>query len=129
VADDIVIAGEPRAHLRAALSTTDGNIVVRLHDVAPDGTSFVITTGWLRASHRTGHEQPALLTPGQPYDFEVALWPTHWRVAAGHRLRVSVSSGDVATVEPNAPPGTVTVLAGAGGPTVDVPLRRSVNAP
>jgi len=89
VADDVVIAGEPRAHLRAALSTADGNLVVRLQDVASDGTSFVMTTGWLRASHRTGHEHPALLTPGQPYDFDVALWPTHWRVAAGHRLRVS----------------------------------------
>ena len=98
---------------------------MRLQDVASDGTSFVMTTGWLRASHRTGHEHPALLTPGQPYDFDVALWPTHWRVAAGHRLRVSVSSGDVAAVEPNAPPGTVTVLAGAGGSTLDLPVRRN----
>jgi predicted acyl esterase len=87
---DVVIAGEPAARVRAALSTGDGNLVVRLHDIAPDGTSFVITTGWLRASHR---------------------------------LRLSVSSGDLSAVEPNAPPGTVTVLAGSGGSTVEVPVR------
>lgn len=121
--DDVVIVGEPAARVRAALSTSDGNLVVRLHDVAPDGTSFVITTGWLRASHRQGHESPVALTPGEVYDFDVKLWPTHWKVAAGHRLRLSISSGDLSAVEPNAPPGTVTVLAGAGGSTVEVPVR------
>lgn len=124
--DGAVIAGEPAARVRAALSTSDGNLVVRLHDVAPDGTSFVITTGWLRASHRQGHEQSVALAPGQVYDFDVKLWPTHWKVAAGHRLRVSISSGDVGAVEPNAPPGTVTILAGAGGSMLDLPYRPGV---
>lgn len=123
LAEDMVIAGEPVARVRAALSTADGNLVVRLQDVAPDGTSFVITTGWLRASHRQGHEHPVALVPGQTYDFAVSLWPTHWKVAAGHRLRVSLSSGDLSAIEPNAPPGTVTVLAGAGGSTIDLPVR------
>jgi putative CocE/NonD family hydrolase len=123
LAEDVVIAGEPVAHLRAALSAPDGNLVVRLHDVAPDGTSLVITTGWLRASHRQGHAHPVALEPGRAYDFDVKLWPTHWKVEAGHRLRVSLSSGDLATIEPNAPPGTVTVLVGTGGSTVEVPVR------
>jgi hypothetical protein len=35
---------------------------------------------------------------------------------------VTVSSGDLAAIEPNAPPGTVTVLAGTGGSTVDLPV-------
>jgi putative CocE/NonD family hydrolase len=123
LAQNTVIAGEPVARVRAALSATDGNLIVRLQDVAPDGTSFVITTGWLRATHRSGHEHPETLAPGSVYDFTVRLWPTHWKVAAGHRLRVSVSSGDIGAVEPNAPAGTVTVLAGAGGSTIDVPVR------
>jgi putative CocE/NonD family hydrolase len=119
---DTVIAGEPVADLRAALSTADGNLVVRLEDVAADGSSSVVTTGWLRASHRLGHEHPVALQPGTPYDFTVPLWPTHWNVAAGHRLRVSVSSGDLATIEPNAPPGTVSVLAGVGGSRLTLPV-------
>lgn len=119
-----VVAGEPVLRLRASLSAGDGNLVARLEDVAPDGASTVITSGWLRASHRTGHEHPAALTPGQSYDFTVALWPTDWRVPAGHRLRLSVSSGDLETIEPDAPPGTVTVLTGSGGSSLQVPVRR-----
>jgi putative CocE/NonD family hydrolase len=120
--EEVVIAGEPVARVRAALSAADGNLVVRLHDVGPDGSSSVITTGWLRASHLRGHDRPVALVPGETYDFHVKLWPTHWKLPAGHRLRVTVSSGDLAAIEPNAPPGTVTVLAGAGGSTIDLPV-------
>ena len=121
--EKVVIAGEPTGRIRAALSTTDGNLVVRLNDVAPDGTSYVITTGWLRASHQTGDAQPTPRVPNQVYDYRVALRPTHWTLAAGHRLRVSVSSGDLAKIEPNATLGTVTVLSGEGGSTIEVPIE------
>jgi predicted acyl esterase len=125
LAQDTVIAGAPLAHLRASLSASDGNLVVRLEDVAADGASAIITTGWLRASHRQSHEHPEALHPGQTYDYDVHLWPTHWRVAAGHHLRVSLSSGDVAAIEPNAPPGTVTILTGTGGSVVELPVASS----
>lgn len=119
---DTVVAGTPVAHLLAALSASDGNLVVHLEDVAPDGASAIISSGWLRASHRLSHEQPETLTPGRTYTFDVPLRPTHWRIAAGHRLRVSVSSGDVSAIEPNAPPGTVTILTGADGSAIRIPL-------
>lgn len=119
--DDTVILGAPVAHLRAALSATDGNLVVRLEDVAPDGTSSIITSGWLRASHRLSSVTPTPVVAGAVHDFAVPMWPTDWRVHAGHRLRVSVSSGDLASIEPNAPPGTVTVMVGTGGSEIDLP--------
>jgi len=124
VIHDTVIAGTPIAHLRAALSTPDGNIVVRLEDLGPDGTSYVITTGWLRASHRLGHQHPAELTPNQIYDFTVPLWPTDWNIRAGHFLRVTVSGGDLQMIEPTAPANsTITVYAGKNGSTIDVPFQ------
>lgn len=122
VGSDVVVAGSPVAHLSAALSAEDGNLVVRLEDVAPDGTSYVVTTGWLRASHRAGLERTVALTPGRTYAYDVKMWPTHWRLRAGHLLRVSVSSGDLAMIEPSAPAGTVTVVTGGtDGSSVDVP--------
>ncbi|MGQ0844760.1 MAG: CocE/NonD family hydrolase [Sporichthyaceae bacterium] len=124
VAADAVIAGAPVAHLRAALSAPGGNLVVRLQDVAPDGTSTVVTTGWLNAEHRLGHDVLAGVEPGKAYDFRVELWPTHWRLRAGHFLRVTVSGGDVQHIEPTAPAGsTVTLFTGAGGSSVDVPFQ------
>ena len=118
-------SSSPAAPSRASAprsSAADANLVVRLEDVAPDATSQVITTGWLRASHRVGHDRVVALTPGRIYDYDIPLWPTHWRLRAGHLLRVTVSSGDLAMIEPNAPAGTVTVLTGgAGGSRIDVP--------
>lgn len=125
VDQDVLIVGSPVAKLRAALSTPKGNLVVRLQDVAPDGTSTVITTGWLNAQHRRGYDSFASIKPGQPYDFTVELWPTHWRLRAGHFLRITVSSGDIQHIEPTAPLGsTVTVFGGRDGSMVAVPFQK-----
>jgi X-Pro dipeptidyl-peptidase C-terminal non-catalytic domain len=117
-----VVAGATEVNLRAALSATDGNLVVRMMDVEPSGASIIVATGYLKASHRLGHERPATVTPGTLYDFPVHVWATHWRFAAGHRLRLSVSSGDLPRIEPDAPAGTVEVATGAGGAYADVPI-------
>lgn len=122
VSRDVEIAGPITANVRAALSATDGNLVVRLMDVAPDGTSTLITTGYLKASHRLGHAKAAPVVPGRAETYRVQVWPTDWRLAKGHQLRVSVSSGDVPRIEPDAPLGTVTVLTGRGGSSVDLPV-------
>jgi predicted acyl esterase len=122
-ARDVVVAGDIRARIRAALSATDGNLVVRVMDVAPSGSSTLVSTGWLKASHRLGHSRLAPVVPGTPYSFDVDVWPTHWRFLAGHSLRVSVSSGDVPRIEPDAPAGTVTVFEGRGGSYVDLDVR------
>jgi hypothetical protein len=124
VKTDTVIVGTPIAHIRATLSAPDGNIVVRMEDVAPDGTSYVITTGWLRASHRLSHENPAQLTPNQLYDFTVPLWPTDWNIRAGHLLRVTVSGGDLQMIQPTwQPNSTMAVYAGKDGSTIDLPVQ------
>ena len=39
---DVVIAGPTEVNLRAALSATDGNLVVRLMDVEPSGASIIV---------------------------------------------------------------------------------------
>ncbi len=120
---DVVLAGAPVAHLKAAFSTPDGVLVVRLEDVGPDGNSTVITTGWLRASHRFGHGSAVPVSPGQAADYTVELWPTHWRLAAGHAFRITISSGDLQHIEPVAAPGsTVTIFAGLNGSTFDMPF-------
>ena len=121
---DLVVAGDIRARIRASFSATDGELVVRLMDVAPDGSSTLVTTGWLKASHRLGHTTLAPVVPGTPYDFDVDVWPTNWRFHQGHVIRVTVSSGDVPRLEPDAPAGTVTLADGAGASYIDLDVRR-----
>ncbi len=112
---DLVLAGGVAATIRAAFPARDGNLAVVVSDVAPDGTSTRITQGWLKASHRHGHEHPVPVRSGVAYDLDVHAWPTHYRVGAGHRLEVTVSSDDYPEIDSDAPGGRVTVGLGANG--------------
>ncbi len=40
-------------------------IAARLEDVAPDGSSTLVTYGLLNLTHRDSHETPEPLTPGK----------------------------------------------------------------
>lgn len=121
VGRDTVLAGRTTVNLRAASSAGDTNLVARLEDVGPDGSVSIIERGWLRASHRDGHDHTVEVRPGEFHDYTIDVWATHWRVAEGHRIRVAISSGDFPKILPTAPPGTVTVDEGAS--TVDLPVR------
>jgi predicted acyl esterase len=51
--------------------------------------------------------------PGIAYDLRVRAWPTHYRVAAGHRLEVTVASDDCPEIDSDAPAGRVILTRGA----------------
>jgi putative CocE/NonD family hydrolase len=101
LAADLEITGSPHALLHVALDEgTDVNLVVKLCDVAPDGRSSLITTGWLKGSHRNGHDRIEPFPTGEVVECRVALWATSYRVPAGHRLRVSVACADFPRIWP-----------------------------
>ena len=104
-------------------------LVVRLEDLAPSGASTLAATGWLKAGHRLGNTSLAPIVPGTVYVFHVHVWATNWRFAKGHSLRLSVSSGDIPRIEPDAPAGTVTVSTGRGGSYADVPVLSAPPTP
>lgn len=66
--------------------------VVRLQDVAPDGTPFQVSAGILNLTHRDSHADPRPLEPGAVTEVRIALRATAHRFAAGHRIRLSVAS-------------------------------------
>ncbi|MGP3775678.1 CocE/NonD family hydrolase [Streptomyces sp. SDT5-1] len=122
---DVVLAGDATATVRAAFTASDGNVAAVLYDVAPDGTRTRITAGWLKASHRLGHSALAPVTPGVRHDLAVHIWPTHYRIAAGHRLVLRVSSDDHPEIASDVPAGRVALAVGARGSS----LRLTVRAP
>lgn len=113
--ESLEITGSPGAVLYAALDKGEEmNLVVKLCDVSPDGASALITTGWLRGSHRLSHERPEPLPRGEMLEFRVPLWATSYRVAAGHRLRVSVSCSDFPRIWPTRKNPRIRLVTGGG---------------
>ncbi|MFG2007189.1 CocE/NonD family hydrolase [Spirillospora sp. NPDC048911] len=112
---DVVLAGDIETTVKASFTARDGNIAIVVSDVAPDGTATRVTEGWLKASHRFGHRRSVPVVPGLTNDLRVHVWPTHYRLKSGHRLRVTVSSDDYPEIDSDAPAGRIGLKVGARG--------------
>jgi hypothetical protein len=97
-------------------------VAVRLCDVWPDGASTLITRGMLNLAHRNGHEHPEPLSPDEPQAVVVELDAMGYRLPAGHRLRMSVSSGYWPMMWPAPEPVQLTVHTG-GSTRLELPVR------
>lgn len=97
---DIEVTGHPRAVLHIASTADITLFFVKLCDVAPDGTSALVTKGCLNAAHRESHVTPSLLEPGRIYELTIDLLTCAYRFRAGHRIRVTIASGDLQNVWP-----------------------------
>ncbi|RPE83338.1 hypothetical protein EDF28_1879 [Curtobacterium sp. PhB137] len=84
-------------------------LTVRLCDVAPDGSSTLVTRGVLNAAKRDGMDRNDPLVPGEPASLPVQLVATGHRFAAGHRLRIAVSSSYWPWVWPHGTEATLTI--------------------
>ena len=90
----LFVAGKVNAVLHAASSAVDTDFTVKLCDVAPDGTAINITEGIIRARYRESLEREVMLEPNAIYEFSIAVGVACHRFAAGHRVRVEVSSSN-----------------------------------
>jgi hypothetical protein len=118
LAEDLEITGSPEATLHVALDEgEDVHLVVKLCDVAPDGRSSLITTGWLKGSHRGGHDRVEPLPAGSVVECRVPLWATSYRVPAGHRLRVSVACSDFPRIWPTPTNPLIRLATGQDSPS------------
>ena len=84
----VEITGPVKANLWVTSSAPVTDFVVALCDVFPDGRVNLIQDGILRTT-----EVPAFRAD-TPVKLEIDLWSTAYRVEAGHRLRVEVTSSD-----------------------------------
>jgi uncharacterized protein len=66
-------------------------LAARLCDVAPDGTSLLVTRGVLNLTHRDSHEHPEPLEPGRRTRVAVELDGIAQAIPAGHRMRLALS--------------------------------------
>ena len=101
---DLDVLGAAAVELTWESPVPVATAVVRLQDVAPDGTPFQVASGILNLTHRDSHETPAALEPGAPTDVRVVLRSTAHRFRAGHRIRLSVASAMWPVVWPSPEP-------------------------
>lgn len=138
-----LLSGSGNVRLWIRSSRPDTNVVAFLTDVAPDGSSRQVSYGALLGSQRAvaarrctrpvaldctiyasdgtieqvfhpfsaAAAQP--LQPGRAYPLDIELLPTVLALQPGHRLRLTISTGDF----PNSPPTAQLAGTAAGGIT------------
>ncbi len=114
---DLKIVGPIRAVLTVSSDAPDTDIVARMVDVDPEGRATNIQEGALRLRWRDG--PPARpLEPGLSYQLRVNMRAIAYRLSAGHRLRLDVTSSSFPRLERNL---------NTGGDYGDVRMRTATN--
>ncbi|MFW6641447.1 CocE/NonD family hydrolase [Nocardiopsis algeriensis] len=98
--------GTGAAYLFVEIDTEDTNLILRLWDTAPDGSRQLVTTGYLKASHRElderttegnpyhPHTRAVPVEPGKVEEYVVRLYPFANAFRPGHRLEVELSCNE-----------------------------------
>lgn len=95
------VTGRVRARLWVSSDAPDTDFFVRLCDVYPDGRSFNLCEGMLRARFRHGLDREEMLVLGEAVPLDIDVWSTSVIFAPGHRLRVHVTSSSAPGFDPN----------------------------
>jgi predicted acyl esterase len=86
------ILGNAVAVLQLSCDKPQVLVAVRLCDVWPDGSSTLITRGFLNLSQQSGKSNPEPLIPGDVVKVAVELNHTGYVAPEGHRLRLTLST-------------------------------------
>jgi uncharacterized protein len=89
---ELEVTGPVKVVLHASSDASDTDFVAKLVDVYPDGTSYNMAEGVVRARYRDSVAAPTALTPGKVYRFEIDMVGTSVAFLRGHRIRVHVTS-------------------------------------
>jgi putative CocE/NonD family hydrolase len=122
LSEPLEILGAPVATLELSSDRPVATVVLRLNDVAPDGRVTRVSYGVLNLTHRNGHDAPRALSPGEPSRVAVALNDAGHRFAAGHRIRLAVSTAYWPIVWPAPEAASLTVTAGRS--ELSLPVRQ-----
>jgi putative CocE/NonD family hydrolase len=94
LAEDVEVTGPLKLTLYASSSAPDTDFTAKLVDVSPDGSARNLTDGIIRARYRESWSDARLLTPGETCEYTIDLGSTCNVFAAGHRIRLEISSSN-----------------------------------
>ena len=100
---DMEVVGPIALHLFSSLDGPDGDFIVKLKDVGPDGKATVLSRGWLKASHREvdeakskpwqpwhPHTRAIPVTPGEVNEYRIELRPIGNVFEKGHVITLEI---------------------------------------
>ncbi|MBN1320761.1 MAG: CocE/NonD family hydrolase [Thermoleophilia bacterium] len=117
------VLGRPRVRLRLTVDRPSALVSVRVEDVAPEGSSLLVSWSEFNLTHRDGHERALPLEPGREYDVEVESRVCGHRFPAGHRIRLALSPTYWPHAWPSPEAVTLTVVLG-GASVLELPIDR-----
>ena len=92
--EPLEVSGFVRAFLKVSSDAKDTDFAVKLVDVGPDGTAYILGDTIMRARYRDSYEKPAMMTAGQTYTVKPTPITTSNTFLPGHRIRVEVTSSN-----------------------------------
>lgn len=87
------MVGIPRVHASYELTGSEGMLVAKVWDVAPDGRRSLVTRGVYRLS-TSGGDPPA-------GELEFGLFGNHWRFEPNHRVELELAPSDAPYLRPS----------------------------
>jgi putative CocE/NonD family hydrolase len=90
----IEVSGPVELTLYAASDVKDTDFTVKLIDVYPDGRAYNLDETIQRMRYREGYDKEVMMEPGKVYRVTLGPMTTSNFFAAGHRIRIEVSSSN-----------------------------------
>ncbi len=109
----VEMIGTGAAHLFVEIDQEDTNLILRLWDEAPNGKRQLLTTGFLKASHRElderttegnphhPHTRAVPVEPGKIEEYVLRLYPFAATLLSGHKLTVELMNDEPMADEHN----------------------------
>jgi putative CocE/NonD family hydrolase len=120
---DTEILGLPMARLSVSADAPQANWMVRVSDVAPDGTVTQVAGAAFNGTHRNSAREPEAIVPGEVFDLDIELHFTSWVFPKGHRIRLAVSNAQWPMLWPTPYPMTTTLqLGGVDASFIELPI-------
>ena len=124
------ILGMPRALLKVSSDASRSNWVVRICDVAPDGSVTQVGGAAFNGTHRKSAREPEDLIPGKIFPLEIELHFTSWVFPKSHRIRLAINNAQWPMLWPTPYQMTTTlVIGGVEGARVELPVVPPADRP
>ncbi|SDH60462.1 hypothetical protein SAMN05192534_1084 [Alteribacillus persepolensis] len=105
--EDTEMTGQGALYVYVEIDTDDTNLITKVYDVDPYGNRQLVTTGYLKASHREldksksepwkphhPHTRSEPVPPGEVIEYAIKLYPFSNVFKAGHRLELELSCNE-----------------------------------